>query len=269
MVIGVNCGHTVSGTPGCGAVGFLNESIETRNVGYEVMKELRKRGHTVYDCTNDNAQSTNGNLKAIIELANKQSLDLFLSIHFNAGAGQGSECWTYGGRDWDEARKINHNLARLGFKNRGIKDGSNLYVIRMAKAKTVLVEVCFVDTKSDAERYIKVGVSKIAAAICDGITGEKINDKEELTMSQYDELKNEISDLTETVKLLATELHNIKNPMIYNYIDDNMPEWAREAVKWAVDNNILKGDENGLNLDDKDLRYIVLMHRLISSQKTL
>ena len=269
MIIGVNCGHTVSGTPGCGAVGFLNESIETRNVGYAVMKELRKRGHTVYDCTNDNAQSTNENLTAIIELANRQSLDLLLSIHFNAGGGQGSECWTYGGRDLDEARKINHNLAMLGFKNRGIKDGSNLYVIRMTKAKTILVEVCFVDTKSDAERYNKVGVSKIAAAICDGVTSEKINDEEELTMSQYDELKHEISELTETVKLLATELHNIKNPLIYNYIDDNMPNWARDAVKWAVDNNILKGDGDGLNLDDKDLRYIVWMYRLINSQKTL
>lgn len=261
MVIGVNCGHTVSGTPGCGAVGFLNESIETRNVGYEVMKELRKRGHTVYDCTNDNAQSTNGNLKAIIELANKQSLDLFLSIHFNAGAGQGSECWTYGGRDWDEARKINHNLARLGFKNRGIKDGSNLYVIRMAKAKTVLVEVCFVDTKSDAERYIKVGVSKIAAAICDGITGEKINDKEDLTMTQYEELKNEISELTETVKLLVTELHNIKNPMIYNYIDDNMPEWSKPTIQKLVNKGYLQGDDKGLNLTDDLLRILVINDR--------
>ena len=86
--------------------------------------------------------------------------------------------------------------------------------------------------------------------------------KENLTMSQYEELKNEISQLTETVKILATELNNVKHPMIYNYIDDNMPEWAREAVKWAVDNGILKGDESGLNLDDKDLRYITMLWRM-------
>ena len=86
--------------------------------------------------------------------------------------------------------------------------------------------------------------------------------KEDLTMSQYEELKNEISQLTETVKILATELNNVTNPMIYNYIDDNMPEWAREAVKWAVDNGILKGDESGLNLDDKDLRYITMLWRM-------
>lgn len=85
---------------------------------------------------------------------------------------------------------------------------------------------------------------------------------EDLTMAQYEELKNEISQLTETVKVLATELSNLKHPMIYNYIDNNMPEWARSAVSWAVENGILNGDENGLNLDDKDLRYITMMYRM-------
>ena len=85
---------------------------------------------------------------------------------------------------------------------------------------------------------------------------------EDLTMAQYEELKNEISQLTETVKVLATELHDLKHPMIYNYIDNNMPEWARSAVSWAVENGILNGDENGLNLDDKDLRYITMMYRM-------
>ena len=89
---------------------------------------------------------------------------------------------------------------------------------------------------------------------------------EDLTMAQYEELKNEISQLTETVKVLATELHDLKHPMIYNYIDNNMPEWAREAVSWAVENGILNGDENGLNLDDKDLRFITMMYRMRKQQ---
>ena len=49
--------------------------------------------------------------------------------------------------------------------------------------------------------------------------------------------------------------------MIYNYIDENMPEWAREAVQWAADNGIVKGDGKGLNLDDKDLKVIVWLYR--------
>ena len=81
-------------------------------------------------------------------------------------------------------------------------------------------------------------------------------------MEQYEELKQEIRDLTEMVKILAAELHDLKRPMIYNYVDENMPVWARDAVKWAMDSGILKGDGDGLNLDDKDLRTITMMWRL-------
>lgn len=266
MRIGVNCGHTVTGQPGSGASGYLIESDETRAVGYALMNLLRQQGHTVIDCTDDFANSTGENLRNICALANAQPLDLFVSIHFNAGQGQGVECWTYGSGDAGCADKIKRNIAMLGFRDRGIKDGSHLYVIKYTTARAVLVEVCFVDTKSDAEQYKKVGAARIAAAICEGITGEKITDEEELTMSQYEELKNEIEQLTETVKILATGLNDMKNPMIYNYIDDNMPEWAREAVQWAVDSGIIRGTENGLELDDKDLRYIVMLKRIYDNK---
>lgn len=261
MSIGVNCGHTVTGQPGSGASGYLVESDETRAVGYALMDLLRQQGHTVIDCTDDYANSTGENLRNICALANAQPLDLFVSIHFNAGQGQGVECWTYGSGDAGCADKIKRNIAMLGFRDRGIKDGSHLYVIKYTTARAVLVEVCFVDTKSDAEQYKKVGASNIAAAICEGITGKKITDEEGISMSQYEELKNEISQLTETVKILATELHDMKNPMIYNYIDDNMPKWAHEAVQKAVDKGILKGEEEGLNLTYSDLRTIVREYR--------
>ena len=259
MRIGINCGHTISGTPGSGAVGYLNESNETRAVGYALMKLLKEKGYTVYDCTDDNSGSVNANLRAICTLANAQPLDLFLSIHFNAGGGQGSEVYTYGSREIKGAREINAALGRLGFKNRGIKDGSHLYVIRHTNAAAMLAEVCFVDTKTDAELYKSVGVQKIAAAICGAITGEKLNEEDEPMTNgervKFNELVNAVSKLTEKVDKLT-------NPMIYNYIDDNMPEWARKAVKWAVDSGIIKGDGSGLNLDDKDLRYITILYRL-------
>ena len=261
MRIGVNCGHTVTGQPGSGASGYLIESDETRAVGYALMQLLQQQGHTVIDCTDDYANSTGENLRNICALANAQPLDLFVSIHFNAGQGQGVECWTYGSGDVGCADKIKRNIAMLGFRDRGIKDGSHLYVIKYTSARAVLVEVCFVDTKSDAEQYKKVGASRIAMAICEGITGEKITDEEELTMSQYEELKKRIdemsSNLTGIINDMDSKLEKLSNPMIYNYIDDNMPEWAREAVQKAVDKGILKGEDEGLNLTYSDLRTIV------------
>ncbi len=74
--------------------------------------------------------------------------------------------------------------------------------------------------------------------------------------------KIKFNELVNAVSNLAEKVDKLTNPMIYNYIDDNMPEWAREAVKWAVDNGIIKGDGSGLNLDDKDLRYITILYRL-------
>ena len=137
MRIGINCGHTVSGQVGCGAVDYIDESVEARNVGYALEDLLKKAGHTVYDCTNDYAPTVSSNLKQIVDMANSQSLDLFVSIHFNSGGGQGTEVWTYGGKKFDEATNTCKAISELGFKNRGIKDGSKLYVVHHSDAKNI------------------------------------------------------------------------------------------------------------------------------------
>ena len=89
MIIGINAGHTISSQPACGAVGYLNESDEARAVSKELINLLCRAGHIAYDCTNDIASSEAANLSYIVTLANAQKLDLFVSIHFNAGGGQG------------------------------------------------------------------------------------------------------------------------------------------------------------------------------------
>ncbi len=173
MRIGINCGHTVNGQPGSGAVGFINESDETRAVGKRLIALLKQSGHTVYDCTNDYAPSTSSNLSQIVDMANNQPLDLFISIHFNAGGGKGTEVYTYGGTRHAEAVRICDTLHALGFVNRGVKDGSSLYVIRHTNAKSMLVEVCFVDT-SDADLYKRLGAQTVAAAIAEAIIGREV-----------------------------------------------------------------------------------------------
>ena len=253
MVIGINFGHTISGTIGSGASGYLDESNETRAVGNALMKMLRNAGCKVVNCTNDRAASVSENLAEICRLANAQHLDAFISIHFNSGGGVGAEAYTYGGENKAYAGKMLTALNSLGFKNRGIKNGSHLYVIRHTKAPSCLLEVCFVDSKTDAELYQKIGAEAIASALCKAILGVEPNE-EELTMSQYEELKKMISDLSDKVDKL-------ENPMIYNYIDDNMPEWARPTIQKLVDKGVLKGGEDGLGLTDEMLRMLVINDR--------
>lgn len=163
MKIGINCGHTLSG-PGSGATGIINESTETRNVGNDLMDLLRANGHDVINCTIDRASSQNAYLKEAVNLANNKTLDYFISIHFNAGGGKGVEVYTYKGKQFADALEVCANISGLGFINRGVKDGSNLYVVKKTKAKAMLVEVCFVDTE-DANQYRHLGAQKIAEAI--------------------------------------------------------------------------------------------------------
>ena len=175
MRFGVNCGHTKSGA-GIGAIGYLNESEEARKVGYRLMEYLKAAGHTVVDCTNDKASSVSANLKSIVALANAQKLDHFVSIHFNARKGRGVETYTYTGNadNYPEAGKVCDNLERLGFVNRGVKKGSHLYVVKNTNARAMLIEVCFVDTESDAELYRNLGADAIAKAIYNAITGNAV-----------------------------------------------------------------------------------------------
>ncbi len=90
---------------------------------------------------------------------------------------------------------------------------------------------------------------------------------EDLTMSQYEELKAALVSKDAIINKMGEEIAalqaTINEPkMIYNYIDDNMPEWARESVQWCVNNGIITGTGEGLGLDDKDLKYCVIIRRL-------
>ncbi len=79
--------------------------------------------------------------------------------------------------------------------------------------------------------------------------------EEELTMSQYEELKKSIEYLTSITEELS-------NPMVYNYIDDNMPSWAKESVQKAIDKGILTGSGDGWGLQYSDLRVLLWLDRL-------
>lgn len=208
---GVNDGHTISGA-GSGAVGRINESKETRKVGAEVRRLFKAEGQGVVDCTIDYSNSTNENLQMIINLANRQDLDWFISIHFNAGGGKGVEVYTYEGRQYQDAVDVCKNISALGFKNRGVKAGTGLYVIRKTKAKSMLIEVCFVDT-DDANKYLEVGYKAIAKAIVEGVLNRKISGSSSSTAPQKPPVNNSQKPLWELcisgqlVRDLQTELN--------------------------------------------------------------
>lgn len=95
------------------------------------------------------------------------------------------------------------------------------------------------------------------------------SESEELSMTQYEELKAADAAKSEIINKMGAEIAELKaalkQPMVYNYIDENMPEWARGAVQWCVDNGVILGTGDGLGLDDKDLKWCTIIFRLYNS----
>lgn len=176
MIIGVNCGHTKEG-PGSGAAGILKESVHTRLVGNRLMEKLTDIGINVVNCTVDRAVSQEAYLEKAIQTANQSAADLFISIHFNASTkhtARGAEVYTYGGKKHTEALSVCSHLEGLGFINRGVKDGSGLYVIRRTKARAMLIEICFCDNPEDVAIYERAGAENAVAdaifkALCETV----------------------------------------------------------------------------------------------------
>lgn len=75
-----------------------------------------------------------------------------------------------------------------------------------------------------------------------------IIEEERMMSKEYDELNRRLA--------------KVENPMVYNYIDDNMPVWAKPTIQKMVDKGFLKGDENGcLGLSEELLRMFVVNDR--------
>ena len=173
MIIGIDKGHSTWDKSPCGAVGLLNESKENRQVGDKVIQKLRALGHTVIDCSCNSASNVNEQLSAIVNKANAQKLDLFLSLHLNAGGGTGAEVYTTNtsGAKQEAKKLIDTYCNRTGFKNRGHKY-AEFYVLRHTVALAMLIEMAFVDTEADYKKWNDLGAEIIANAIVEGITGQ-------------------------------------------------------------------------------------------------
>ncbi len=86
--------------------------------------------------------------------------------------------------------------------------------------------------------------------------------QEGLTMTQYEELSARLDKIEKSLEKNSIE------SFTYNYVDKNMPEWAKEAVQWAVAQGIIKGtgiDEKGgtmLGLTKWKLWVLTVLYRL-------
>lgn len=164
--------------------------------------------------------------------------DYVLEIHFNSGGGTGSEIFvtsSENGITVEEA--ILQNICNcVKYRNRGVKK-KDFRVISKVKSQGVssaLLEVCFIDNRTDIEIYQK-SKNNLADAVASGI---------------------------------ATGFGLKKQPNENELNNFDIPEWAKNAINWCSEHNILPDDALS-NINDIDDMKILLCTGLYNTVKFL
>ena len=159
---------------GAVGVGGLKESDVVLDVSRVVRKLLLEKG---IDVVMTRSREVSLDLSPRVDLANRSSADIFVSIHANASRGKrkeinGLETFYYTGwRGRLLAEKIQTEILKVspGSPDRGVRRG-RYFVIKKTNMPAVLVEIGFLTGRLDARRLEKkIHRQRIAYAIAKGI----------------------------------------------------------------------------------------------------
>lgn len=152
--------------------------------------------------------------------------ELFYSVHVNAGGGTGYEDYTYSQNgDANIYRgiiraEVMAYLDGFSFVDRGAKYNSSLYVLRNTCMPAILTENLFIDTEKDALKLAD-------PAFLDGLA---------------------LAHVKGLARALGANYGSAAEPE---------PEWAGEAVEWAVKNGLVNTREGSEDF----YRQVVILHR--------
>jgi N-acetylmuramoyl-L-alanine amidase len=167
MKIAIDIGHNCP-PHDTGASKFKNECEMNKAIGEHLIALLVKAGVDVIDCRPGKAESLRVSLWKRTSIANMQGADFYVSIHHNAGGGEGSEVFAVSDAGRSVAKAVLNRIVSLGFKNRGVKY-ANFSVLTNSFMPAILIECCFVDRKSDCDLWDSLGSKSIAEAIFNGL----------------------------------------------------------------------------------------------------
>lgn len=140
-----------------GAVGNgLQEKDLTLDICLKLKSILEYNGINIIltragDYAPEYQNNLNGDLSARVKIAEAAQVDLFLSVHINAGGGTGVEVLISGtgGRAETAANKVLPYLVQAGgWANRGVKT-QNVFVLRETSMPAILTENGFIDQVKD------------------------------------------------------------------------------------------------------------------------
>lgn len=135
--------------------GSYKEYVFNASIRDKMKYHLERHGITVIYV--DSEKTGTSELLEIVEKANKSKGEIFVSLHSNAhtndwSSANGWEIYCYGktSKGYELAKAIHEaNFPGVDLKDRGIKDGTSLYVIRKTTMPAVLIEHAFHTNKED------------------------------------------------------------------------------------------------------------------------
>jgi N-acetylmuramoyl-L-alanine amidase len=146
-----------------GPNGYIEENA-MQEIGNLVVKRLKQLGFVVFQ------NKPEMSIQQAVADSNSLAVDIHLAIHSNAGGAQGTEVFAYTLPDKETnsyrlAKCLYDEVAPLSpGKDRGIKDGKQLYEVRETNATAALIEVEFHDNEEGA-KWITLNYSTIAEAL--------------------------------------------------------------------------------------------------------
>lgn len=167
---------------------FMHENEFNRKVVKYLDAELKRCGFKTLLVAPTDVDTP---LETRTNLANSKKADLYLSIHANANAGKffdggGIETYVYPSGESKRIGTILHRHVMEGtsFKNRGVKDGSDFWVIRKTTMPSILFELGFMDSKQDykyllEDSYRKECAVEIAKGVCEAYGIKYVAEKKE------------------------------------------------------------------------------------------
>ena len=236
MKILVMASHTASGNKGCGAVGYIDESNESRKVAPKVVEYLKQLGEDATYIKLDKA-STSEYLYEQVKLANsKGKFDCMVQIHFNAGSSDpnsnttGTETYYRSDAGKVFSDRVNSKLSTL-FRDRGSRsDKPNLYWLKNTTSPAILIEVCFVDDKDDVRIY-QENFDKVCKLIAEGLANKTLPTQNTTTTNK------KYANGTYNRKARTTENLNLRKGRGTSYeIIKTIPKGTEFTANYCLDN---------------------------------
>lgn len=241
-----------------------HSNVDPGAVSYEVERDLNEKvakfmnEHLIanYICETKVDPITNNSLAAITNAANAWGAHLLVSIHFNAGRGDGYEALIYSEKTRELGKIFEKHVLAIGQNSRGVKLRPGLVVLKTSNMPAILNEGAFVDNKKDIEDWNddaelkKMGIA-YAEAAAEYLKLEKkvVAPAPVQTPAQAPEKPVEKSEVDKLLEVALGEVGYLEKRSNSSLYDDTANAGYNNYTKYAKEldalGNFYNGPKNG------------------------